>query len=241
MYQGIPIKRLSIESIGHNKVLWATGIAMLIHSVGLMGMIWIDQYWFARMTPYNLLIMFSLIVWAQAEKKNSFYIFIAVSFIVGMASEMIGVKTGFLFGNYSYGRILGFRLAEVPLIIGLNWFVVIYSAVATSHFFIEILSQRKMLKERSSNCSRISFSLVIGASFLATFFDWLMEPVAVRLGFWKWEGSGHIPLLNYLSWFFISTILLFIFRQLKIKPDNLFAVHLFFIQLMFFILLRAFL
>jgi bisanhydrobacterioruberin hydratase len=241
MYQGIPIKRLSIESIGQNKVQWATGIALLIHSVGLMGMIWVDRQWFARMTPLNLLLMFSLIVWTQTGKNILFYIFIALSFVVGMVSEMIGVQSGFLFGNYSYGTILGINFADVPLIIGLNWFVVLYSAIATSHLLMVYLSHGRMHKDRSSTCGQISISLVIGAAFLATFFDWVLEPVAIGLGFWKWEGNGHIPLFNYLSWFFISIILLSIFRLLKIRPDNLFAVHLFLIQLMFFMLLRVFL
>ena len=84
MYTGIPIKRISIESISQNRVQWATGIALLIHTVGLLGMIWIDKYWFARMTPVNLLLMFFLITWSQPAKKISFFVFVAISFLVGM-------------------------------------------------------------------------------------------------------------------------------------------------------------
>jgi putative membrane protein len=132
-----------------------------------------------------------------------------------MVSEMIGVHTGFIFGNYSYGAILGINLAKVPLIIRLNWFVVLYSAVSTVYFFMEYFSHRRIRNEKSLTSEPISYMLLIGAAFLATFFDWVMEPVAVNIGFWKWVG--HIPLSNYLSWFFISIILLSIFRQLKIR------------------------
>jgi putative membrane protein len=83
--------------------------------------------------------------------------------------------------------------------------------------------------------------LIFGSALLAVIFDWVMEPVAVKLGFWTWAGDGQIPLLNYLSWFFICTLLLSILRILKIKPDNIFAVNLFLIQLMFFLFLRIFL
>ena len=83
--------------------------------------------------------------------------------------------------------------------------------------------------------------LIFGSALLAVIFDWVMEPVAVKLGFWTWAGNGQIPWLNYLSWFFICTLLLFIVRILKIKPDNIFAVNLFLIQLMFFLFFRIFL
>jgi len=241
MYPGIPIKRLSFEAISKNKVQWSTGIAVLIHSVGLMGMILIDRQWFARMTPLNLLVMFFLIIWSQPQKKMSFYIFVAISFLGGMISEAIGVQTGLLFGNYAYGSIMGLQVAEVPLIIGLNWFVVLYSALATVYYFMDHFTQKISLSEEGSTPGPISIKLIVGGAVLAVFFDWVMEPVAVKLGFWTWAGDGRIPLLNYLSWFFISTILLSIFRILKIRPDNIFAVHLFLIQLMFFILLRVFL
>ena len=240
MYQGLLIKRLSLESISQNKVQWATGVALLIHCVGLMGMMWIDKDWFARMTPFNLLIMFFLIIWVQSEKKKHFYIFLTLAFLIGMISEIIGVKTGLLFGNYRYGAIMGFQIAEVPLIIGLNWFVVIYSAVATIFYFSRQFGPSKALKSTNTICSPIGLNVLIGAVFLATFFDWVMEPVAVNLGFWTWAGDGQIPLLNYVSWFFISTIMISIFRFLRIRPDNIFAVHLFLIQMMFFMILRVF-
>jgi putative membrane protein len=241
MYTGIPIKRISIESISQNKVLWSTGIALLIHSVGLLGMIWIDKYWFARMTPLNLLLMFLLITWSQPAKKISFFVFIAISFLVGMISEMIGVHSGLLFGNYTYGSIMGLQVANVPLIIGLNWFVVLYSALAALHFLIDYFTKKNNLPKVSSANKPISIMLIFGSALLAVIFDWVMEPVAVKLGFWTWAGDGQIPRLNYLSWFFICTFLLSIFRILRIKPDNIFAVNLFLIQLMFFLFLRIFL
>jgi bisanhydrobacterioruberin hydratase len=241
MYSGISIKRLNIESISQNKVQWATGIALLIHSVGIMGIIWVDKYWFASMTPLNLLLMFLLIVWSQPTRKFSFYLFIMIAFLGGMISEIIGVQTGFLFGDYTYGSIMGFQVAGVPLIIGLNWFVVLYGAIATVHYFIGHFTKDIHLSEKKSACSPITQKLIIGGALMAVFFDWVMEPVAVDLGFWTWAGEGHIPTLNYLSWFLICSILLSIFRICKIRPDNLFAVHLFLIQLMFFILLRVFL
>jgi putative membrane protein len=67
-------------------------------------------------------------------------------------------------------------------------------------------------------------------------FDWIMEPAAVKLGFWSWEG-GQIPLLNYISWFLLSVFLLAIFSRLKLKP-HAFAANLLLIQTAFFLLVR---
>ena len=60
-------------------------------------------------------------------------------------------------------------------------------------------------------------------------------------GYWQWLGNGEIPLYNYVCWFAISIILLFIFQHLQFSRQNKFAVNLLLIQAMFFLLLRTFL
>ncbi|NEM04400.1 hypothetical protein G3W01_24170 [Escherichia coli] len=32
----------------------------------------------------------------------------------------------------------------------------------------------------------VTISLVLDGALLTVFFDWVMEPVAVKLGFWQW-------------------------------------------------------
>jgi putative membrane protein len=83
------------------------------------------------------------------------------------------------------------------------------------------------------------FAIVIDGALLATFFDWVMEPIAVKLGYWQWLGDGSIPLLNYLSWFGISALLMLLFRLLSFPKQNQFAVNLLLIQFMFFLILRT--
>jgi putative membrane protein len=78
--------------------------------------------------------------------------------------------------------------------------------------------------------------VILDAALIATIFDWIMEPAAVTLGFWSWEG-GLIPLLNYLTWFGISLIILFLFTRLRLKQHQ-FAVNLLLIQASFFMLVR---
>ena len=64
-------------------------------------------------------------------------------------------------------------------------------------------------------------------------FDWIMEPTAVQLGFWKWLPAGEIPLYNFICWFVISALLQTAFRLFKFPKPNQFAVHLLIIELLF--------
>jgi len=66
-----------------------------------------------------------------------------------------------------------------------------------------------------------------------------MEPVAIKLGYWKWLGNGAIPMLNYISWFGVSAVLMLVFRLLSFEKTNQFAVNLLLIQFMFFLILRT--
>ena len=84
-------------------------------------------------------------------------------------------------------------------------------------------------------------SVIVDGATLAVVFDWLMEPVAVKLGFWTWGGDGSIPLYNYICWLVISMLLLTIFHFCKFNKENKFAVNLLLIQALFFLILRTFL
>ncbi|MBU3713952.1 MAG: carotenoid biosynthesis protein [Ferruginibacter sp.] len=221
------------------KTSLATAVAILFHVIGFVGIVFFNASYFIHTTPINLLLMFLLILYTQPNKNTSFYIFIAFCFILGIVVELIGTQTGILFGNYAYGNVLGPSLKSVPLIIGINWFIVIYCCGVSIETLFFRLSQK--LKSNSGiDSSRFKvLSLIFDGACLAVFFDWLMEPVAIYLGYWKWVGE--IPLFNYVCWFLVSMILLSLFHLLKFDKRNKFAVHLLLIQAMFFLLLRTFL
>lgn len=69
--------------------------------------------------------------------------------------------------------------------------------------------------------------------------DFLVEPVAMKLGFWSWE-NGIIPLRNYVMWFATSILihgLIYLFRP-KINAKISFVI--FIAQVIFFGLLNIF-
>lgn len=216
-------------------------IAILFHVSGLIGMLFTEhKAWFIAHTPMNLLLMFLLLLWNQPKPNTSFLLFVLAAFLTGMGTEMIGVNTGKLFGCYHYGAVLGSHFNGVPWLIGINWFVMVYSSGVIMHLLHEWM--RNKYKETGTHLSKklITVSFIIDGALLTVFFDWVMEPVAVRLGFWQWEGDV-IPFFNYLCWFLISAALLGLFRYLRFEKTNHFAVHLFIIQLLFFLTLRWYL
>jgi putative membrane protein len=240
MYFGLTLKRNPLHSLYQNRILWATGLSILVHLVGLTGMIWVDRQWFSSLTPVNLVLMFFMVIWTQENKNQSFLSFIILAFFTGMVTEIIGVSTGILFGQYTYGTVLGPKLFEVPILIGINWFMVVFTSAATFRLFRNLFAS--MLGSASKMRSVLSNRLVtaLGTAVFATFFDWVMEPVAVKLGFWTWVADAQIPTLNYLTWFFISLFLALCSNLLRISTRNSFSVNLFLIQMMFFIILRFF-
>ena len=219
----------------------ATAIAVLFHSIGLIGLLFFDKAFFLAATPFNLLLSFVLLIWTQTDKNSSFFLFVAACFIIGIVVEVIGVNTGFLFGDYAYGNVLGPEIKNVPVLIGINWFLIIYCCGISINTLLMKAINRIAADTGKKPMAMKALSVIIDGATLAVFFDWLMEPVAVKLGYWVWNGDGAIPMFNYICWFVISLLLLMVFHFAKFNKQNKFAVNLLLIQLMFFLLLRTFL
>lgn len=216
-----------------------TVIAVLFHIIGLVGLLFFNKEFFLAATPFNLLLSFALIVWTHPEKNIPFFIFIAICFCIGLAVEIIGTSTGALFGEYTYGNVLGYKFKNVPIIIGVNWFIIIYCCGISIHTFL-VKTINRVTTSSQKNVTRLkALSVIVDGATLAVFFDWLMEPVAVKLGYWVWGADGTVPIFNYLCWFAISALLLTLFHLAKFSKQNKFAVNLLLIQLMFFLLLRT--
>ncbi len=219
----------------------ATAIAVLFHSIGLVGLLYFDQSFFLAATPFNLLLSFALLIWTQQQKNLHFFLFLITCFAIGIAVEIIGINTGILFGDYTYGNILGYQVKNVPLLIGVNWILIIYCCGISIHTLLMKAINRIAADTGKTPTAIKALSVIIDGATLAVFFDWLMEPVAVKLGYWVWNGDGSIPMLNYICWFVVSLLLLTVFHFAKFNKQNKFAVNLLLIQLMFFLVLRTFL
>jgi putative membrane protein len=198
-------------------------LIILFHVVGLIGFLYPPlTALFLKLVPYHLLLMFLLLSISKLkETTGNLYIMIILTFVAGYLIEVIGVKTGRIFGNYWYGSTLGFKLADVPLLIGINWVLLIYGVGVTVEAF------------RIS--SRI-FKAILGA-FMLVLLDFLIEPIAVKFDYWHWEAN-LIPLQNYVGWFLVSFTLLCLFNFLKFKKENQSAIVLLVTQFVFFLALN---
>jgi putative membrane protein len=137
----------------------------------------------------------------------------------GYLIEVLGVHTGFPFGNYQYLDNLGFKVWEVPLLIGLNWWIMVYGSLQ--------IMQRM---------SRIPILQIVGASILMAIFDIFLEMQATRLGMWQWEQVVP-PLQNYGGWLLAGAGLAAVGRKKLAEELNPLAAILFIIQGIFFVAL----
>lgn len=194
-------------------------VAIIFHLIGLAGIGVLHNGLVRAATPYHLLLMFLLLLLSYSKQFRPFVKWAALAFAIGFAAEWAGVHTGWLFGHYSYTSVLGWRWQQVPWLIGCNWVIVVSGAVCLS-----LLVTGK----------RVPASII--AALLATGFDYVLEPMAIKLGYWQWSG-GHIPLYNYVCWFAISFLLSFCWHSFKVR-FNQFPVNLLIIQVIFFAVLQ---
>jgi len=190
---------------------------LIIYLVGIVGIsISSLRNDFVDLTPYTLLIS-ALILFAFHRKWNlRFIAVIVVIALAGFVVEVLGVKTGVIFGEYSYGPVLGIKLEQVPLIIALNWLILIYCSYSIA-----------------GKLFRPALPRIVLAAALMVGMDILMEPVAIALDMWTWEAAAP-PLQNYAAWFGISFLFAGMINYLKIEVVNPLAVYLFFYMVMFF-------
>ena len=196
----------------------AIGLIWLFHVSGIMGIIYSDATWFVKATPLNLLLSFALLL-INTHLNRKTLLMLLLCFVVGMTAEIIGVKFGFLFGNYAYGDALGYKLLDVPLMIGVNWCILVFITGFIAQFFSNNLWLR----------------VLIGVS-LMLFLDLVMEPIAPKLDFWTFEG-GLASFHNYFGWTIVALPLQWVFHKSTIKIAGPYPIHLYLLQFLFFLIL----
>ena len=194
------------------------GLIWIFHISGLIGIIYTNTSWFIKVTPLNLLLSFVLLVINSKWNKKLFFLLLTC-FSIGMLSEIIGVKYGFLFGEYSYGNALGVKFMGVPIIIGINWCILVFTTGYISRFFFNSIIARTFL-----------------GIFLMLSLDIVIEPIAPILDFWKFK-QGLASFNNYFGWVIVSFPMQLLFHRINQKIEGPFPFHLYILQFLFFIIL----
>jgi putative membrane protein len=81
---------------------------------------------FKFLTPFNLVASLGILLYFHNDWNRNFIVFAVITFLTGYFIEVVGVKTGLIFGHYKYDRTLGFEILEVPPVIGVNWLLLVY-------------------------------------------------------------------------------------------------------------------
>jgi len=193
----------------------------IYYTVGIAGFtIPFTRSLFRDLIGFSILLSAVLMLFFHRPWNRRFVIASLVVVLGGFFIEVAGVSTGLVFGQYHYGNSMGPRLFETPLLIGLNWWMLIY-----------MISQLT----RQTNLNTFS-QLTIGAAVMAGY-DVFLEPVAIATGMWDWN-SQDVPIQNYLAWFVISFFFLGLFRWIKPGYNNPVANKLLTAQLLFFVMLN---
>ncbi len=193
------------------------GVLVLYYAVGLgLYMIQDTRILFNRLTPLSLIASFAVILVFQSIWKWKTGIAFIIVFLSAVLIEIIGVQTGILFGSYEYGNALGIKVFDTPVIIGLNWLLLIYCTSAITNTLA---------------ISRIA-RIFLGSG-LMVMYDLVLEYVAPVMDMWSWETS-YPGIRNFGMWFLVSLVFHSLFQLLDLRIENKPARYLFLIQFLFF-------
>ncbi|MFN8775961.1 MAG: carotenoid biosynthesis protein [Flavobacteriales bacterium] len=206
---------------------WVIAWLVLVHVSGAVGLLLAPDF-FLAFTPFNLLLSAALVV--ASHERSSWVLpvgFLGAAF-AGWFVEVVGVNTTYIFGDYLYGSSFGFQCVGVPLLIGLNWAVLVLAGlqVARHHLLIQ---------------SRWLAALSVSGMLLAL--DLLMEGVAPRLDFWTfYQGASPMTypgIHNFVGWLVTGFVIAFIAHPYLSRGVNRMALFYLVLQGVFFIILNA--
>ena len=189
--------------------------------IGLMGFgLPFTREFFMEIVSWSLLFAFILLMLFHRDGSKAFLPLAVLVALAGYFVEVLGVKTGMIFGTYFYGGGFGIRILETPILIALNWLMLVYC----SYYLASRINMAALLQ-------------ILVAALMMLVYDFFLEPVATAMDWWYWQG-GQIPLNNYLAWFVISLVFTGLFKVFRVKYKNPLASLIFFSQLGFFIILH---
>tara|TARA_Y100001954_G_C15771655_1_gene584755 strand:- start:862 stop:1482 length:621 start_codon:yes stop_codon:yes gene_type:complete len=191
------------------------GIIILINIIGVIG--FRSEFLlplFKTLTPYNLL--FTLVICFFYLPRKIFLSIFLILYSVGFTVELVGVNTGILFGNYHYGPTLGIQWFKVPIIIGVNWFVLAIGA-----------------RGCANRITNVTFFQVLYSALFMVGLDLLIEPVAMKYDFWSWS-QNKVPIQNYFMWFIVSVFMQILLNKKSMLIPFSLAIVILVSQLIFF-------
>ena len=196
------------------------GFFVIFYGVGIAGMLLQFSFpLFVKLIPIALLLSSIALVFFHSNFDPKTLAVCTFIYLVGFFVEVLGVNTGLIFGEYIYGESLGIKAFNTPLIIGLNWLLLVY--ITSS-----VLENTKLL---------VPVKVLLGASMMLVY-DLIIEQIAPKLDMWDWQNN-RIPIDNYVAWFLIAALFHAAIQIFKIKTTNKLAPVILVCQVLFFLVL----
>jgi putative membrane protein len=192
-------------------------LLILFYAVGT-GLFMIEEtrHLFKFLTPFSLILSFGAVLVMHKKWSGRLALAFMIVFLASLFIEIIGVRTGVLFGEYVYGSALGIKIMDTPVMIGLNWLLLVYCTSALVNYY------------PLNKISRI----FLGAG-LMVIYDLVLEYVAPVMDMWSWQ-IRYPGIRNFGVWFLTAMVFHALFRLLDLKIENKAARFLFLIQILFF-------
>jgi len=160
-------------------------------------------------------IIFALIHGAMRYRIRGILIFFLICLVVGNVVENIGVINGFPFGRYYFTDVMGPKLFDVPIMLGLAYLGMGYLSWTLACAILQC--SRSPLRG-----SRLVIVPVI-ASFVMVAWDLAMDPIwSTVLHAWIWQHGGAyfgVPISNFVGWY-LTVYLIFQFFALYLKDQS---------------------
>ena len=134
--------------------------------------------------------------------------------------EFIGVRTGLLFGRYSYTALFQPQVGGVPVLIPLAWMMMLAPAWAVAEMILQDW------RARLGRWYPLIFASLAALAFTA--WDLYLDPQMVARGLWVWEspqGYFGIPWMNFLGWWLCAAALTFLLRPADLPRQPLFVIY----------------
>ena len=207
-----------------NRPLLVSLFFVVIYTVGVVGLIVpFTKSLLVELTFLVLLITsIALFVFHRSIKPKRDLAVFAIIFLSGIVVEIVGVKTGLIFGSYHYGNSLGPKILGTPIIIGLNWLFLTYAAASIS--------------EKISSKTAIQ---ILATPTIMLIYDLVLEQLAQKMDMWYWENSV-IPIQNYIAWWVLGFLFAALLKTFKVSTKNPVAPVLITVQFLFFVILFLF-
>jgi len=154
-------------------------------------------------------------------------VFFVITALTTYVMEWLGTHFGIPFGHYYYTNQLGPLLMDVPIVIPIQWFNVLYVCYLMTNIILTQDDVSVDVAEMSSFslvAPRVLATSVITGLFMVSW-DLINDPYMVGLGSWVWTNPAEflglslegIPLSNFLGWFLTSALTVLLFDLYRYK------------------------